>query len=104
MTTRDTVTGLLNRAAFLAGYIEASEGTSDTTDAGMTPAQQVLLRAYEADKAVYEVVYEVRNRPEWVAIPLGALAALTGAPLPHDDAAPAAHPDSGAQRPADTKE
>jgi maltokinase len=25
---------------------------------------------------VYEVVYEVRNRPDWVGIPLGAVAAL----------------------------
>jgi maltokinase len=80
------------RDAFLAGY---AGGPLDPADAG-------ILRAYEADKAVYEVVYEVRNRPEWVAIPLAALAALAG--TPHDDAAPAAHPDSGTQRPVDTKE
>jgi hypothetical protein len=27
---------------------------------------------------VYEVVYEVRNRPDWVDIPLAAVAALAG--------------------------
>ncbi len=74
-----------NRAAFLAGYIEASEGTSETTEAGMTPAQQVLLRAYEADKAVYETVYEARNRPTWLSIPLAAIARLTSTPESGDN-------------------
>jgi maltokinase len=73
-----------NRSAFLAGYIEASEGTSEATDTGMTPAQQVLLRAYEADKAVYETVYEARNRPTWLSIPLSAIDRLTSTPDPSD--------------------
>ena len=55
------------RTAFLDGYTSGGTLSADDSDA---------LAAYEADKAVYEVVYEVRNRPDWVSIPLGALAAL----------------------------
>jgi maltokinase len=46
---------------------------------GLTPEQQVLLDAYIADKAVYETVYETRNRPSWVTIPLQAVARIGAA-------------------------
>lgn len=39
---------------------------------GMDP----ILAAYVADKAAYEVVYEANNRPDWVRIPLEAIAAV----------------------------
>jgi maltokinase len=57
-----------NRTAFLQGYFEVAA----------TELHAALLRAYEADKAVYEAVYETRNRPSWLPIPLGALRRLAG--------------------------
>jgi maltokinase len=53
-----------NRNAFLEGYVEGG-GVITSRDAA-------LLRAFELSKAVYEVVYEARNRPSWIAIPLAA--------------------------------
>ncbi len=63
-----------NRDAFLQGYVEASGRTAGEQ---LSPEQLVLLRAYEIDKAVYETVYEARNRPDWITIPLSAIARLT---------------------------
>ena len=55
-----------NRAAFLNAYVGRD----------LEPDEHTLLAAYVADKAVYETVYETRNRPAWVTIPLEAVARI----------------------------
>ncbi|MGZ6744157.1 MAG: maltokinase N-terminal cap-like domain-containing protein, partial [Nocardioides sp.] len=42
----------------------------------LSDEQRLLLDAYVADKAVYETVYEARNRPTWIDIPLAAVARI----------------------------
>jgi predicted trehalose synthase len=52
------------RDAFLQGYRDRA-GRDATR-------QNLLLDAFELDKALYEAVYEARNRPSWLTIPIAA--------------------------------
>ncbi|OJV95611.1 MAG: hypothetical protein BGO47_03870 [Microbacterium sp. 67-17] len=69
------------REHFVAAYVAAAASDDvpvDDAGAELTGAHGVLLDAYVADKAVYEVMYEIRNRPTWVSIPLEALERVAG--------------------------
>lgn len=64
------------REYFVAAYVAAiasADGSQGDPGVDLTGPERVLLDAYVADKAVYEVMYEIRNRPTWVSIPLEAL-------------------------------
>jgi predicted trehalose synthase len=53
------------RNAFIDGYVERSG--HDVTE------HSALVDALELDKALYEAVYEARNRPTWLPIPVAAI-------------------------------
>jgi maltose alpha-D-glucosyltransferase/alpha-amylase len=63
-------------ARYLNAYLEVA------SPAELFPAQQeqlaVLLDAHLLDKAVYEVGYELKNRPAWVRVPLAGILELLG--------------------------
>ena len=62
--------------AFLAAYRRGAAGA--TWWPADADEERRLLAAFTLDKAVYELAYELANRPDWVEVPLGALERLTG--------------------------
>ena len=67
-----------NRRAFLAAYLGA-EGIEALLPADARDSEAVLS-AFELDKAVYEVGYELGHRPEQVSVPLAGIERLLPAP------------------------
>jgi maltose alpha-D-glucosyltransferase/alpha-amylase len=67
-------------ATFLRAYRTA------TRNAAFLPADaedfDTLLYAFMLDKALYELGYELNNRPDWVHIPLSGLRGLHSPSLP----------------------
>ena len=63
-------------AAFLAGYLEVAQGSRlvPKSEADL----ELLLEFFLIEKCVYEIGYELNNRPDWVEIPMRALLELLG--------------------------
>lgn len=63
------------RRVFLAAYTETASGSglyaSFEDVAG-------VLRLFELEKAIYELRYEINNRPDWIHVPLQGIGALIG--------------------------
>ena len=66
------------RQAFLDGYVAA-------VDSSLLPAGEEgiarLLSVFELEKAVYELRYELDNRPTWVEIPVAGILRILESPL-----------------------
>ncbi|MEO7804577.1 MAG: phosphotransferase [Actinomycetota bacterium] len=64
-----------NRKYFLEGYVASAH-----EQGGLLPSDtesfDVILRAFELDKAIYEIGYEIGHRPDWLHIPLQAVRRL----------------------------
>jgi maltokinase len=61
------------RDAFLAGYFDRADPS--LLPPGEAPTRQ-LLAVFELEKAVYELRYELNNRPDWVSIPVAGILRL----------------------------
>jgi len=65
-------------AAFLRGYQDA------TASAAFLPRDEreleALFTVYLLEKAIYELSYELNNRPEWVHLPIAGIRQLLEGP------------------------
>ena len=64
--------------SFLAGYLEETLAQG----ASFLPTSRELidrmLAVFELDKAIYELNYEINNRPDWFKIPLKGIQRVIG--------------------------
>ena len=69
------VAGLI-RSLDYAGHAAATDALLEGY--GLSGRGDLVLDCFVLDKALYEVAYELNNRPDWVEIPLRAVRRLTG--------------------------
>ncbi len=68
------------RKMFLETYRDVAVSGQLYADAAAFCDAQPLLDLFELEKALYELRYEMDNRPDWVAVPLAGILALVAEP------------------------
>jgi maltose alpha-D-glucosyltransferase/alpha-amylase len=63
------------RRAFLAAYAEATKGSGLYASFDDVKG---LLQLFELEKVLYELRYEINNRPNWIHVPLAGLLGMLG--------------------------
>lgn len=71
--------GLTPRRWFLDGYFQSAAALRTTSVPKDRTETAKWLSFFELDKALYELEYEINNRPEWVHIPLRGIRGILGA-------------------------
>jgi maltose alpha-D-glucosyltransferase/alpha-amylase len=66
--------------AFLRGYLETANGTAILPKT--REELRVLLDAFVLEKAIYELGYELDNRPTWAFIPIRGISQIAGLATP----------------------
>lgn len=80
---RQMITHWLGKAT--AAFVTAYRDVADSAPVQLVPADamkfQAGLNLLIAEKALYEVRYELNNRPDWLSIPLNGIRRLAGIPI-----------------------
>ena len=71
------------RQAFLEGYAEGARGAASYPE--NEEHARALIELFTLEKALYEVRYELDNRPDWVGIPIRGVLDLLGVPDGEDE-------------------
>ncbi len=66
------------RRAFRESYVARSRAHAAVHLPSEWNAIDALLALFELEKALYELEYQINNRPDWIHIPLGAVTRLLG--------------------------
>jgi len=61
-------------AEFLRAY--RTTVAADPTLIPLPPGAQALFAAYALEKALYELLYELNNRPNWLRIPVAGILSM----------------------------
>ena len=62
-------------------FLRVYQSTVESSDPSLVPDRgqtELLLKAYLLEKSLYELLYEMNNRPTWVHIPLAGIQNLLG--------------------------